>query len=166
MTITDITKLLEEWREVIQPLEDQVEALQKIFSCVGGPLVDQIHAIEIYATKTVAERIGCDADMLTDWWLTHNFGEKPMRVRVNDEPWRELTNNSEMAQFIAEPGMVQETPELQRIEKLESMLHEFLGLTYESTGVTGFYTNAIASWNEFDFVGEAEKLLKKKDAGN
>lgn len=94
---------LDEWAQKTRALELQLNALTEIIGCSPeSPLIDAVSQAQDMLCKMIADKTGGDEAMLSDWWLSHDFGLRPMTVRPEGQGWRDLTNNAEMAEFILE----------------------------------------------------------------
>ena len=50
--------------------------------------------------QLIADSVKCDRSMLSDWWLSHNWGRSPMMASIGDEPLKPISSNEELANFI------------------------------------------------------------------
>jgi hypothetical protein len=100
---TCVLGILDAWREHLLAVDQKMLALEEL---AGGspesPLPSAVRALQGELTRQVAARLGWCEETLTDWWLTHNFGEQPMRMGLKGAPLRVIASNLELAAFIAE----------------------------------------------------------------
>lgn len=112
MTTTDIQATLDEWMLVTQEADRQLDALMELVrSDYEAPFFAGLANLQEHLCKLVARITGADAQMLSDWWLTHRFGEDPMIVVHTWGEADQLSNNAQMAAFIAEIWPPQASPE-------------------------------------------------------
>ena len=103
-------KRLREWQEAMVVVEEVISDLMRI---VGqepeAPLHSTVSALQGLVTRQVAEiistsedwlEISTSEDWLEAWWIEYSFGEKPMKVRLPGEDWREIKSIEELAQVI------------------------------------------------------------------
>lgn len=103
MTEADILAQLTRWQTAIRECWLRLEELDVLVGTVPeGPLPAAVGRVMGAYTETVADLIGWDASALESWWLENNFGERPMRIRFEGEPWRTLDSIEALAAFIAE----------------------------------------------------------------
>lgn len=103
MNQANILTTLNTWRHAMQKVDAQ---MAKLTALVGNspesPLPDAVYSLQALLTVKLAEQIDADPNMLTDWWLTHEFGAKPMQAGFVGEPLRTIDSNAMLADFIAE----------------------------------------------------------------
>ena len=101
LPLEKIEKRLREWQEAMVAVEEVISDLMRI---VGqepeAPLHSTVSALQGLVTRQVAEIISTSEDWLEAWWLEYSFGEKPMKVRLPGEDWREIKSIEELAQVI------------------------------------------------------------------
>lgn len=103
MTKAKIEALLNEWAQKTRALEQQLNALMEIIGCnPESPLIDAVSQAQDMLCKMIAGKTGGDEAMLSDWWLSHDFGQRPMAVITDVRGWRDLKTNADMADFILE----------------------------------------------------------------
>ena len=98
----DVQLVLDAWQKEMQAVSEQIEKLFRIFNYCGGPLPDSIDSLQEGYTRLLAEHIGFDFQVLLDWWLTHEFGERPMEIGFVGEELRTIESNRELAEWIVE----------------------------------------------------------------
>lgn len=98
----DIQLLLDTWQKEMQAVNEQIEELFRIFNYCGGPLPDSVDSLQEGYTRLLADHIGFDFQVLLDWWLTHEFGERPLEIGWVGEELRTIENNEELAGWIVE----------------------------------------------------------------
>lgn len=102
MTAAEILAILADWQVRMQALEASMDKLRDLTGCAPeSPLGEAIYYVAGGYTNTVARQIGWSEDCLMDWWLTHDFGERPMRAGFSGEPMREISTIEQLAEFIA-----------------------------------------------------------------
>lgn len=102
MTPKQITAELDSLQAVIQPADSALEQLSKLVHSHEGPLFDAVGRLKDELLRRVADGIGTEYDLLSDWWLAHQFGATPMTVIVGDGPPRQIASNADLAEFLAE----------------------------------------------------------------
>ena len=103
MTKAKTEALLNEWMQKTRALELQLNQLMEIIGCnPESPLIDAVSQAQDMLCKMIAGKTGGDEAMLSDWWLSHDFGQQPMAVCAEGQDWRDLTSNADMADFILE----------------------------------------------------------------
>lgn len=96
----DIQLLLDAWQKEMQDVSEQIEKLFRIFNYCGGPLPDSIDSLQEGYTRLLADHIGFDFDVLLDWWLTHDFGKRPLEIGWEGEELVSVKNNKELSEWI------------------------------------------------------------------
>ena len=102
MTPYQIAAELDRLEALIQPADSALEQLSALVHSHDGPLFDAVGRLKDELLRRVAESIGTEYDLLSDWWLAHQFGAVPMTVIVGDGPPRQLASNADLAEFLAE----------------------------------------------------------------
>lgn len=98
----DIQLVLDTWQRQMQAVSVQIEKLFRLFNYNGGALPDSIDFLQEGYTRLLANHIGFDFDVLLDWWLTHDFGERPLEIGFEGEELVSIKNNKELAEWIVE----------------------------------------------------------------
>lgn len=101
-TENHIAAELDKMKELVQPAESAIEQLSKLVGSHQGPLFDAVGKLQDDIARRVAVSVGCSYELISDWWLTHEFGSKPMTVSVNGGPRQLLCNNADMAAFLSD----------------------------------------------------------------
>ena len=102
MNKQDIQLVLDTWQKEMQAVSEQIDKLFRIFNYCGGPLPDAIDYLQEGYTRLLADHIGFDFQVLLDWWLTHEFGERPMEIGFVGEELRTIKDNKELAEWIVD----------------------------------------------------------------
>lgn len=103
MTLEKVLTTLNAWRDAMQQVDAQLAQLTALVgNSPESPLPDAVYSLQALLTVSMAMLIDADSDMLTDWWLTHNFGASPMKAGFVGEPLRTIDSNAMLAAFIAE----------------------------------------------------------------
>lgn len=102
MNSKQITAELDRLQALLQPPKDAIELLSNLVGSHEGPLFDAVGRLVDEVIRSVAINIGADRELLSDWWLTHEFGAKPMQAGFVGEPLRTIDSNAMLAAFIAE----------------------------------------------------------------
>lgn len=101
--MTAILATLSDWQRRMQALESAMDRMRELTGCAPeSPLCEAIYSVAGAYTTAVAHLIGWDDDCLQDWWLSHNFGERPMSIGFPGEPLREIATVDQLAEFIVE----------------------------------------------------------------
>lgn len=100
-TKAHITAELDKMKALVQPADNAIEQLSKLVGSHQGPLFDAIGKLQDDIARRVAASVGCSYELITDWWLTYEFGETPMVVTVDRGPRQFLRNNADMAEFLS-----------------------------------------------------------------
>ena len=101
MTHAQITAELDRLQALIQPVDCATDQLSKLVLSHEGPLFDAIGKLVDEVICRIAASIGTDYGLLSDWWLTHQFGATPMTVVINGGPALQLRKNADLAELIA-----------------------------------------------------------------
>lgn len=102
MSLEHITAELDRLQALVMPASCAIDQLSSLVLSHEGPLFDAVGRLVDEVIRRVASSIGTDYDLLSDWWLTHQFGATPMTVIINGGPKLLLSTNAELAAFIAE----------------------------------------------------------------
>jgi hypothetical protein len=94
-----ILALLDKWEDALSEIGPHLNDFISLAGC-EGPLLESIYTLANAYTAQIAEAINWDAEALTDWWVTHDFGEKPMQAGLRGEPLQTLKSNDDLARFI------------------------------------------------------------------
>lgn len=101
MTKDEILKRLREWQDAMQATEAAMNNVFEVFGCdPDADLPNAVGALQGLATRQAAQIIGTSDDWLMNWWLEDNFGEKPLKVKLPGQDWREVKTLDELAQVI------------------------------------------------------------------
>lgn len=98
----DIQTVLDTWQKEIQAVSEQIEKLFRLFNYNGGALPDSIDFLQEGYTRLLANHIDFDFEVLIDWWLTHDFGNRPLEIGWVGEELVSIKNNKELAEWIVE----------------------------------------------------------------
>ena len=98
----EILHELNELQQVVGAVDEQFDVLATLFDIAHSPLTDSVYMLIDSHIESIASRINCNALLLGDWWLTHQWGEKPMMASVGDNPLKPVSSNTELASFILE----------------------------------------------------------------
>ena len=98
----DIQLLLDVWQKEMQAVSEQTGKLFRVFNYAGGPLPDSIDSLQEWCTRLLANHIGFDFDVLLDWWLTHDFGKRPLEIGFVGEELVAIEDNGDLAEWIIE----------------------------------------------------------------
>lgn len=101
-TETHIADELDKMKALVQPVDNAIEQLSKLVGSHEGPLFDAIGKLQDDIARRVAASVGCSYELISDWWLTHEFGATPMVVTVDRGPRQFLCNNADMAAFLSD----------------------------------------------------------------
>ena len=103
MTPDEIRLALHRWHEAMQECDASMDQLAELTGpIVESPLGDAVYNVMGKYTKAVADMIGWDEGVLTDWWCSHNFGEKPMGIGFTGEELQRISTIDQLADFIIE----------------------------------------------------------------
>lgn len=104
MTLERITAILTEWHRHMREFDRQMDVLRALCgSDPDAPLSQAVWNLMASYTLTISEQIEFDESTLMDWWTAHEFGQKPMRIKLaNDADWREISTIEALAQLIAD----------------------------------------------------------------
>lgn len=103
MTRQELEAALTTWQDHMRDCEAQMDALERLVGATPeAPLQHAIYTIMGAYTRELAARIQWDADTLVDWWLTHNFGERPMKIGHAGKPLETVATVEDLALFIAD----------------------------------------------------------------
>lgn len=102
MNSKQITGELDRLQALLQPPRDAIQLLSGLVGSHEGPLFDAVGRLVDEVIRCVAINIGADRELLADWWLTHEFGAKPMQAGFVGEPLRTIDSNAMLAAFITE----------------------------------------------------------------
>lgn len=102
LTKQDIQLELDTWQRQMQAVSVQIEKLFRLFHYNGGALPDSIDFLQEGYTRLLSNHIGFDFEVLLDWWLTHNFGKRPLEIGFEGEELVSIKNNKELAEWIVE----------------------------------------------------------------
>ena len=101
MTLEEITRRLREWQKAMQSTEKAFSDLSAVVGCrPEAPLFTTITAMQELATRQLSELLGDTDEWLEIWWLENAFGEKPLKVQLPGEDWREIVTIEDLAQLI------------------------------------------------------------------
>lgn len=96
----DIQLVLDDWQKYMQAVSEQIEKLFRLFNYHGGALPDSVDYLQEGYTRLLAVHIGFDFDVLLDWWLSHNFGKRPLEIGFKGEELVAIKDNKELAEWI------------------------------------------------------------------
>lgn len=103
MTKDRITAILKAWHDAMLECDARVEDLSELTGhVVDSPLGDAVYQLMGEYTAAVSELIGWDAEVLSAWWLEHQFGERPMKIGFPGEALRTIAAIEVLAEFIVE----------------------------------------------------------------
>lgn len=98
----DIQLELDTWQRQMQAVSVQIEKLFRLFNYNGGALPDSIDYLQEGYTRLLSKHIGFDFEVLLDWWLTHDFGKRPLEIGFEGEELVSIGSNRELAEWIVE----------------------------------------------------------------
>lgn len=96
----DIQLVLDTWQRHIKDVSVQTEQLYRLFNYSGGALPESIDFLQEGYTQLLSNHIGFDFEVLLDWWLTHDFGERPLEIGWVGEELVSIKDNKELAEWI------------------------------------------------------------------
>lgn len=101
MTPDAIRSALKRWHEAMHECDTRMDQLADIAGqIVESPLGDAVYHVMGEYTKAVADLIDWDESALSDWWLSHQFGERPMNIGLPGEEMQTLSDIDQLADFI------------------------------------------------------------------
>lgn len=93
--------ILQPWQTAMREAEAQVDALQALMGInPEAPLFAACYALMGLATRQAAQLSGVALEWLEAWHLESNFGDKPLRAGLADEPLRSITTLSALVDLI------------------------------------------------------------------
>ena len=96
----DIQLLLDAWQKEMQAVSEQMEKLSRLFNYSEGELPVSIDILQEGYTRLLADYIGFDFQVLLDWWLTHEYGERPLEIGWKGGELVSIGSNRELAEWI------------------------------------------------------------------
>lgn len=101
MTPDEIRQTLRFWNDSMQECEQRMDQLADLAGqVVESPLGDAVYHVMGEYTKAVADMIGWDESVLSDWWVSHQFGERPMKIGFAGDEMRTIATIDALADFI------------------------------------------------------------------
>lgn len=98
-----IRSSLKRWHESMQECDLRMSELSELTGqVVESPLGDAVYHVMGEYTKAVADIIEWDEGVLSDWWLSHQFGENKMKIGFAMEPMQSISTIDQLADFIIE----------------------------------------------------------------
>ena len=98
----DIQLVLDAWQKEMQAVSLQIDKLFRLFNYHGGALPDSIDFLQEGYTRLLSNHIGFDFEVLLDWWLTHEYGKRPLEIGWVGEELVSIRSNRELAEWIVE----------------------------------------------------------------
>lgn len=105
----DIQLVLDAWQKEMQAVSEQIDKLFRLFNYHGGALPDSIDYLQEGYTRLLADHIGFDFEVLLDWWLTHEYGKRPLEIGFEGEELVSIGSNRELAEWIVDTRLREAT---------------------------------------------------------
>lgn len=101
MTREQKMALLKTWQERMQACESvTVDLIALTGAAPESRLIDAIYSVMGLATRQASDLLGCSDNLLSAWWLDHQFGLSPMQAGRVGEPVRTICTFDDLVALI------------------------------------------------------------------
>lgn len=103
MTKDQILAILAPWNDTLLECAVRMDQLARLTGHIAeSPLGEAVYRVMDAYTKTIADLVDWDLEILDAWWGEHQFGSKPLMIGFAGEDLRPIATIDALAEFIAE----------------------------------------------------------------